>query len=109
MKWWYGAAWLTPARRATESEEWQSFVTRQNWRPMFLGPDEGLDSEVATITARLAFYEAYALQQRQEILAVRRGALMRGLIEARREIGQVRRREPAKDRGQSSGRISDSK
>jgi putative tricarboxylic transport membrane protein len=32
--------WADAVRRATESEEWQSFVTRQNWRPMFLGPDE---------------------------------------------------------------------
>jgi putative tricarboxylic transport membrane protein len=32
--------WADALRRATESEEWQSFVTRQNWRPMFLGPDE---------------------------------------------------------------------
>ena len=32
--------WVDAIRRATESEEWQSFVTRQNWRPMFLGPDE---------------------------------------------------------------------
>ena len=32
--------WVDALRRATETEEWQSFVTRQNWRPMFLGPDE---------------------------------------------------------------------
>ena len=32
--------WADAVRRATESEEWQSFVTRQNWRPMFLGPEE---------------------------------------------------------------------
>jgi len=32
--------WADALRRATETEEWQSFVTRQNWRPMFLGPEE---------------------------------------------------------------------
>jgi putative tricarboxylic transport membrane protein len=32
--------WVDALRRATETEEWQSFVTRQNWRPMFLGPEE---------------------------------------------------------------------
>ena len=32
--------WADALRRATETEEWQNFVTRQNWRPMFLGPEE---------------------------------------------------------------------
>lgn len=32
--------WEDAIRRATATEEWQDFVSRQNWRPMFLGSEE---------------------------------------------------------------------
>jgi putative tricarboxylic transport membrane protein len=32
--------WENAVRRATETEEWQDFINRQNWRPMFLGAEE---------------------------------------------------------------------
>jgi putative tricarboxylic transport membrane protein len=32
--------WEDAVRRATQTEEWQTFVTKQNWRPMFQGSEE---------------------------------------------------------------------